>query len=173
MAHKTARVVLGAVLSGLSLMAASPLRAAPVAIWEGLTLGMSVPEAQISHPQLTALPSPVPRPGFARYVMQGPFIGSCLSTVDVNFLGGRLASVEVHALTDTDSGDVRICAEEWGHAIRQKYGQPLFDVRVPMMENITWNANGFSVTTHMRVLNSIVLYSVSYQAPRRTAAQIF
>ncbi|WP_276329210.1 hypothetical protein [Gluconobacter albidus] len=42
-----------------------------------------------------------------------------------------------------------------------------------MTENITWNANGFSVTTHMRVLNSIVLYSVSYQAPRRTAAQIF
>ncbi|MBS1103434.1 hypothetical protein JK202_10465 [Gluconobacter sp. Dm-62] len=169
MAHKTA----GVALLILSLLAAGPVQAAPAVIWEGLTLGMSVPEAQISHPQLTARPAPVPRAGFARYGMQGPFIGSCLSTVDVNFLGGRLASVEVHALTDTDSGDVRICAEEWGRAIRQKYGQPLFDIRSPMLETITWNANGFSVTTHMRVVNSVVVYSVSYQASRRTAAQIF
>lgn len=168
MVHKPAT----GVLLALSLTAVVPAHAAPAAIWEGLTLGMTVPEAKLSHPGLTALPAPVPRAGFARYVMQGPSIGSCLSNVDVNFLGGRLASVEVHALTDTDSGDVRICAEEWGRAIRQKYGQPLFDIRSPMVENITWNATGFSVTSHLRVVNSVVIYSVSYQAPRRTAAQI-
>ncbi|GBR43662.1 hypothetical protein [Gluconobacter roseus] len=160
------------VLLALALMVAVPAQAAPAVIWDGLSLGMSVPEAKLSHPEMMALPAPVPRAGFARYVMQGPSIGSCLSNVDVNFLGGRLASVEVHALTDTDSGDVRICAEEWGRAVRQKYGQPLFDVRTPMTEKITWNANGFSVTTHMRVVNTVVVYSVSYQASRRTAAQI-
>lgn len=41
-----------------------------------------------------------------------------------------------------------------------------------MTEKITWNANGFSVTTHMQVVNTVVVYSVSYQASRRTAAQI-
>jgi len=160
------------VLLAYALTAAVPAQAAPAVIWDGLSLGMSVAEAKFSHPEMTALPTPVPRAGFARYVMQGPSIGSCLSNVDVNFLGGRLASVEVHALTDTDSGDVRICADEWGRAVRQKYGLPLFDIRTPLTENITWNANGFSVTTHMRVVNTVVVYSVSYQASRRTAAQI-
>lgn len=89
------------VLLALALMVAVPAQAAPAVIWEGLALGMSVPEAKFSHPEMMALPTPVPRAGFARYVMQGPSIGSCLSNVDVNFLGGRLASVEVHALTDT------------------------------------------------------------------------
>ncbi|WP_225198604.1 hypothetical protein [Gluconobacter oxydans] len=168
MAHTSAMGVLLALL----LTATVPAQAAPAVIWEGLSLGMSVPEATLSHPEMMVLPTPVPRAGFARYVMQGPSIGSCLSNVDVNFLGGRLASVEVHALTDTDSGDVRICAEEWGRAVRQKYGQPLFDIRTPLTENITWNASGFSVTTHMRVVNTVVVYSVSYQASRRTAAQI-
>ena len=160
------------VLLAYALTAAVPAQAAPAVIWDGLSLGMSVAEAKFSHPEMTALPTPVPRAGFARYVMQGPSIGSCLSNVDVNFLGGRLASVEVHALTDTDSGDVRICADEWGRAVRQKYGLPLFDIRTPLTENITWNANGFSVTTHMRVVNTVVVYSVSYQAFRQTAAQI-
>ena len=160
------------VLLAYALTAAVPAQAAPAVIWDGLSLGMSVAEAKFSHPEMTALPTPVPRAGFARYVMQGPSIGSCLSNVDVDFLGGRLASVEVHALTDTDSGDVRICADEWGRAVRQKYGLPLFDIRTPLTENITWNANGFSVTTHMRVVNTVVVYSVSYQASRRTAAQI-
>ncbi|WP_215746239.1 hypothetical protein [Gluconobacter sp. P1C6_b] len=168
MAYKSATGVLLALL----LTATVPAQAAPAVIWEGLSLGMSVPEARLSHPEMMVLPTPVPRAGFARYVMQGPSIGSCLSNVDVNFLGGRLASVEVHALTDTDSGDVRVCAEEWGRAVRQKYGQPLFDIRTPLTENITWNASGFSVTTHMRVVNTVVVYSVSYQASRRTAAQI-
>lgn len=160
------------VLLAYALTAAVPAQAAPAVIWDGLSLGMSVAEAKFSHPEMTALPTPVPRAGFARYVMQGPSIGSCLSNVDVNFLGGRLASVEVHALTDTDSGDVRICADEWGRVVRQKYGLPLFDIRTPLTENITWNANGFSVTTHMRVVNTVVVYSVSYQASRQTAAQI-
>lgn len=160
------------VLLAYALTAAVPAQAAPAVIWDGLSLGMSVAEAKFSHPEMTALPTPVPRAGFARYVMQGPSIGSCLSNVDVDFLGGRLASVEVHALTDTDSGDVRICADEWGRAVRQKYGLPLFDIRTPLTENITWNANGFSVTTHMRVVNTVVVYSVSYQASRQTAAQI-
>lgn len=146
--------------------------AAPGTIWGGMTLGMSVAGARKLHPELSAPLVPIVRNGFLRYVMPGPVIGPCLSAVDVNFLDGRLASVEVHALTDTDLGDARICAEDWGGAVRQKYGAPLFDVRSSALESITWNTSAFSVTTRIRAVNSIVVYSLSYQAPRRTASEM-
>ncbi|WP_139064474.1 hypothetical protein [Gluconobacter morbifer] len=161
------------VTAGFLALAVFPFAGQAVAgpsIWGGFQLGMTQGEARMLHPDLESRPFETGPRQLERYHMPGPFIGSCRSRVAADFLSGVLVSVDVEALTDF--GDAHVCAEEWGRTIRRKYGVPLFDVRSPMEEVKTWNAREFSIVTDMTVLNTVVLYTVSYQPLRRKASEM-